>query len=127
MAEHDRKAVPDEDPTLNELYERVKTLALRKARAMEGGDDDTPEFDRGARTLGTLLRTASLAKQLKHQDTEERRPDDGDDEILEITAEQIRAFKRSVEEKLDRIEAEDRAAQGDRGGDPNLDSEAHAL
>ena len=53
---------PGEDPVLNELYARVKTLALRKARAMESCKDETPEFDRGARTLGTLLRTALLDK-----------------------------------------------------------------
>ncbi len=112
---------PENDPILNELLVRVKALALKKAKAMEFCDDETPEFDRGARALGMLLRTALLARQMNDHDTKKDHLNDADEETVSISDEQIRAFKRSIEGKLDRIEAQDCAVEGDRSGDSGVD------
>ncbi len=61
----------------NALLERIAVLAHRRSKSLlncTGEDDDA--FDRGARTLRTLMSSAEVAHRLKRDETKETAADD---------------------------------------------------
>jgi hypothetical protein len=94
------------------LYDRIRTLALRKSLSMlEEDETQGEEFDRGARALRTLMSAAEVSLRMKREEAKDTARHEPAREP-EVTDDAIRALKRKLERQIERIEREDRAAAG---------------
>ena len=106
------------------LCETILELAHRRAESLARSGEDEDAFDRGARSLRTLMCSAEAASRMKRQEAKEQE-NDGEPDLPEVADDAIRALKRKLEKQIERIEAEDSAAagRGDEGVLPALSRE----
>jgi hypothetical protein len=105
------------------LYDRIRTLALRKSFTMlEEDETQGEEFDRGARALRTLMSAAEVSLRMKREEAKETgRHEQGASRPI-VTDERIEAEWRRISGVVERLESADaghgrRTSQGE-GGNP---------
>ena len=113
---------PEKDPKADEkswdqLYERIRQLALRRSAVMiDEPQDEADAFDRGARALRTLMSAAEVARRMKNQDAKKDNLNDGQERPPTVSDEKIRDVYRSIEGAVERIEHEDAQRARDQSG-----------
>ena len=118
----DEKAPAGKSWTL--LYDRIRTLALRKSFSMlEEGEGQPEEFDRGARALRTLMSAAEVSLRMKREEAKETERHDQGASIPLVTDERIAAEWRRINAVVDRLERDDAGRGGSafpgEGGNPS--------
>lgn len=98
-----RKMQPEEDEDWQALYGRIRVLAMAKASMMAGRGYEEEEFERGARTLRTLMGAADIARKLKDHDADDKEVNE-ESEVPAVTDERIRRIKEGIGKQVDRIE-----------------------
>ena len=106
--ETDRAETESED--WNALSARIQKLAHRRSRSLLADHDDDA-FDRGARSLRTLMSAAEVAARMKRDEEKERETDDQTAGRHDFSEEDIEAAYRRVSETVDRLEREDAAGK----------------
>ncbi|WP_375203636.1 hypothetical protein [Hyphococcus sp.] len=96
------------------LSARIQKLAHRRSRSLLADHDDDA-FDRGARSLRTLMSAAEVASRMRREEEKERETDDQAAGRHDFTEKDIEAAYRRVSETVDRLQRED-AARDDVGG-----------
>ncbi|MEM9494853.1 MAG: hypothetical protein AAGA09_02525 [Pseudomonadota bacterium] len=127
LADADENAAP-RDHGWSELFENVKTLAIRKSGAMVGDTrfgGEPEDYDARVRTLRTLMSAADIAQRLKRNEREEQEAHDPS------TAEAPILTDEAADEAYDCVmrainRAEERAPEGAEesvaGGSPGADA-----
>ncbi|MFC2954053.1 hypothetical protein ACFOOP_19105 [Marinicaulis aureus] len=100
---------PDDD-SWDALAGRIQKLVMRRSRSLLTEYDDDI-FDRGARALRTLMSAAQISERMKKDEAKELETHDSA-APPQITDDAIRGLKRKLERQIERIEEEDRVAEG---------------
>ncbi len=99
---------PDTDEqSWDQLFDNIRVLALRRSEELLSEKDDSDVFDRGARSLRTLMSSAEVAQRMIRGEEKETETDEGSQDPV-ISDEDIRRVKRKLERQISRIEKEDR-------------------
>lgn len=101
------------------LCEHILELAHRRAESLLAAGADEDAFDRGARSLRTLMSSAESATRMKREEAREREPNDQSAGADALTEGDIEETYRRIYGVVERMEREDAAggpgngAQGD--------------
>ena len=111
IAQHDRDS--EDHPSLAVIFARALEMAESRLRTMSAHDEDA-EFDRGARSAGTLVRTAlqvnALQRQLQKDAAADAQIPPVDIDDITLTEQDLEALRADISAKLDRIEAREEDA-----------------
>ena len=99
------------DDDWQSLYARIRQLAHQRSLALLETEDEPEGFDRGARSLRTLMSAAEIARRMKFEEEKERNVHATAKDPA-ISDDAIRRIKRRIDRQIARIEREDRADQG---------------
>jgi len=91
------------DQSLDAIYGKAITLAADRLGQMNAHQTDE-EFDRGARSVGTLVRTAMQVDALKSQIEKDRATDDAKADLTLPSEDEIEEFKATIMAQLERDE-----------------------
>jgi hypothetical protein len=122
MRKHSEHTPPVQTPDTDkqsweQLYDRIRVLTLmRSAVMLDEPADEAEAFDRGARSLRTLMGAAEISRRMKQEDAKEQGLNDEKTRTPVTSDEGINEVYRAVEQSVERIEREAREAHGDRGG-----------
>ncbi|MEL7488865.1 MAG: hypothetical protein AAGJ87_16835 [Pseudomonadota bacterium] len=106
---------PDTDETLGAIYARAIALAAGRLSAM-GGYDEPVEFDRGARSVGVLVRTAMQVNALQSQTEKDVAAHDAAEKAAApktLSQDQIAEIRADIVAKLERIKREETRSSDD--------------
>ncbi len=106
----------DKNMSWEPLYERIRVIALRRTSALMKEDAVDEAFDRGARSLRTLMSAAEIARRMKTQDEKETDLHDGAPKTPSYNDEDIRKIYRDIVARVDRIEREEQANAAEQVG-----------
>ncbi len=103
----DTEHSPEMSESWNALLERIGLLAHRRSKSLLAGDsEDDDAFDRGARSLRTLMSAAEVAQRMKREEAKDKDPDDAS-ATAGITEAAIEAAYRKVSDTVDRLERDE--------------------
>ncbi len=117
---------PDTDEkSWERLFDDIRVLALRRAAGLLTEQNDADAFDRGARSLRTLMSSAEAARRMVRDEAKES--DDQQSQEPAISDEQIADVYREIESRVADVAAElggDAAGKVDREADRRGDHAA---
>ncbi|MEM9169952.1 MAG: hypothetical protein AAGC56_09885 [Pseudomonadota bacterium] len=102
-----------EAAALAALYRRTVTLASERLATM-AGESETDAFDRGARSVGALVRAAVQVAALRAKSQEDAAAHARPVEPEPLSAAAVAALKADVERKLDGLDGSGRDEAGAR-------------
>ena len=105
--------------TLDRISGRAINLSARRLDAMSLSDEETEDFDRGARTALQLLRLAKAASDARAQHIKDNsaHEDSADEESL--SEDRLRDLVREYNTKLDRLDVQETQENSDEGVERN--------
>ncbi len=120
MMNSDRKTAsskdlaPADERSWRQLSDNILTLALGKSERMIGEECvDDAAFDRDARDLRLLMSSAEIADRMNRQNEKDRRPHDDQAPPRERTEEELDDIFNRVVARVDGLDADERARNGD--------------
>lgn len=99
------------DQSLNAIYAETIKLAADRLKYMSAGQENI-EFDRDARSVGVLVRTATQVNALKADIEKAMNVDEADDQPRTPTEDELAGFKAEILARLQRVDERASDAQG---------------
>lgn len=115
MTNQTQKQSKPADDDWQSLYARIRQLAYQRSVALLATEDEPDSFDRGARSLRTLMSAAEIARRMKFEEQKEQDAHDPAQDTA-ISDDAIRRVKRRIDRQIARIEREDRTDPGRSDG-----------